>query len=188
MVNTGRLKIAAALALTSPFVPMLFQGEEWGASTPFQYFTDHPDHGLAKAVREGRRQESAAFGWKSDDIPDPQAPETFLRSRLNWDELSREPHAGLFEWHRQLIALRHHEPALLDDRLEAVQTRLDESARWLAVERGPITVVCLVSEHTQRVPVRAGEQVILLASDHSIQVESGSVMMPPDSVAILRTR
>jgi maltooligosyltrehalose trehalohydrolase len=188
LVNTGRLKIAAALALTSPFVPMLFQGEEWGASTPFQYFTDHPDHGLVKAVREGRRQESAAFGWKSDDIPDPQAPETFLRSRLNWDELSREPHAGLFEWHRQLIALRQHEPALLDDRLEAVQTRLDESARWLAVERGPITVVCLVSEHTQRVPVRAGEQVILLASDHSIQVESGSVMMPPDSVAILRTR
>jgi maltooligosyltrehalose trehalohydrolase len=188
LVNTGRLKIAAALALTSPFVPMLFQGEEWGASTPFQYFTDHPDHGVAEAVREGRRRESADFGWKSDHIPDPQAPETFLRSWLNWDELSRAPHAGLFEWHRQLIALRQHEPALLDDRLEAVQTRLDESARWLAVERGPITVVCLVSEHAQRVPVRPGEQVILLASDNSIRVESGGVMMPPDSVAVLTKR
>jgi maltooligosyltrehalose trehalohydrolase len=76
----------------------------------------------------------------------------------------------------------------LDDRLEAVQTRLDESARWLAVERGPITIVCLVSEHAQRVPVRPGEQVILLASDNSIRVESGGVMMPPDSVAVLTKR
>ena len=78
LVSPGRLKIAAALVLTSPFVPMLFQGEEWGASTPFQYFTDHPEPDLAKAVREGRRQEFAAFGWKPEDIPDPQTPETFL--------------------------------------------------------------------------------------------------------------
>jgi maltooligosyltrehalose trehalohydrolase len=76
----------------------------------------------------------------------------------------------------------------LDDRLEAVQTRLDESARWLAVERGPITVVCLVSESRERVPLRAGEKVVLMTSDHSIQVESGGVTMPPDSVAILRMR
>ena len=188
LVNTGRLKIAAALALTSAFVPMFFQGEEWGASTPFQYFTDHSDHGLAKAVREGRRRESADFGWKSTDIPDPQAPETFLRSKLNWDELLQDPHAGLLDWHRQLIALRQREPALLDDRLEAVQTRFDESARWLTVERGPLTVVCLVSERAQGIPVRAGEQAILMASDPSIQVERGGVMMPPDSVAILRMR
>lgn len=188
LVSPGRLKIAAALTLTSPFVPLLFQGEEWGASTPFQYFTDHPDPELAKAVREGRRKEFAAFGWKPKDIPDPQAPDTFLRSKLRWDELSREPHAGLLEWHRQLIRLRQREPALLDDRLEAVQTRLDESARWLAVERGPFTVVCLLSERAQRVPVRAGAQALLLASDDSIQVANGGVIMPPDSVCVLMAR
>jgi maltooligosyltrehalose trehalohydrolase len=188
LVNAVRLKIAAALTLTSPFVPMLFQGEEWGASTPFQYFTDHPEPELAKAIREGRRKEFAAFGWKPEDIPDPQAPETFLRSKLNWEELSRAPHAGLLEWHRQLIALRQREPALLDDHLEAVETRFDESAHWLVVERGPITVICLVSERAQRVPVRAGVQAILMASDDSIQISKGGVMMPPDSVCVLAIR
>ena len=73
----------------------------------------------------------------------------------------------------------------MDGRLESVQTRLDESGGWLAVERGPITVVCVVSERPQRVPVRAGEQMLLTASDEAIRVEGGSVVMPPDSVAVL---
>jgi maltooligosyltrehalose trehalohydrolase len=186
LVSLGRVKIAAALVLTSPFVPMLFQGEEWGASTPFQYFTDHPEPDLAKAVREGRRRELAAFGWQPEEAPDPQAPGTFLGSRLNWEERSREPHAGLLDWHRQLIRLRQREPALSDGRLEDVQTRLDEAARWLVVERGPIAVVCLLGDRAQRVPVRAGELTILMASDDSIQVGGGGVAMRPDSVAILR--
>ena len=188
LVSTARLKIAAALTLTSPFVPMLFQGEEWGASTPFQYFTDYLEPELAKAIRDGRHRELAAFGWKTEAIPDPQAPDTFLRSKLIWKELSREPHAGLLDWHRQLIALRKRLPALLDDRLESVQTRFDESARWLAVERGPVSVVCLVSERAQRVPVPTGAQTILMASDDSIQVANGCVIMPPDSVCILTAR
>jgi maltooligosyltrehalose trehalohydrolase len=167
---------------------MLFQGEEWGASTLFQYFTDHPEPDLAKAVREGRRKEFAPFGWKAEDIPDPQAPETFQRSKLNWEELAREPHAGLLDWHCQLIKLRQSEPALSDGRREAVQTRFDERAGWLMVERGPIIVVCLVSDRAQHVPLRAGERAILLASDASIRVDGSSLTMPPDSVAILRSR
>ncbi len=186
LVGKDRLKIAAALVFTSPFVPMLFQGEEWGASTPFQYFTDHPEPDLGKAVSEGRRKEFAAFGWKPEDIPDPQARETFLRSKLDWREMSREPHAGLLDWHRRLIQLRRAEPALLDGRLEDVQARFDESAGWLAVERGSITVVCTVSERPQRVPVRAGEQMSLMASNDSIRREGANLVMPPDSVAVLR--
>ena len=186
LVSLGRLKIAAALVLTSPFVPMLFQGEEWGASTPFQYFTDHPEPDLAKAVREGRRREFAAFGWKPEEVPDPQAPRTFLGSRLNWEELSREPHGGLLDWHRRLIKLRQREPALSDGRLEAVLTRFDESARWLAVERGPLTIITFLSDRLQRVPIRAGRHVILMASDDSIQMNRSSIVMPPESVAVLK--
>ena len=85
LVNEGRAKIAAALVITAPFVPMLFQGEEWAASSPFQYFTDHEAE-LGKLVSEGRKKEFAAFGWNPDEIPDPQDEQTFLRSKLNWNE------------------------------------------------------------------------------------------------------
>ena len=81
---------------------MLFQGEEWGASAPFQYFTDHIDAELGRLVSEGRRREFAAFGWKPEDVPDPQDPATFERSILDWAELDKEPHAGLLEWHQEL--------------------------------------------------------------------------------------
>src|SRR5262249_20097959 len=95
LVSPGRRKIGAALVLTSPFVPMVFHGEEWGASTPFQYFTDHENPALGRAVSDGRRREFAAFGLQAEDVPDPQAPETFHRSKLDWTELEREPHASV---------------------------------------------------------------------------------------------
>jgi maltooligosyltrehalose trehalohydrolase len=76
LISPGRLKIAAGLVLTSPFVPLLFQGEEWGASTPFQYFTDHEDPELGRAVSEGRRSEFSAFAWSAEEVPDPQDPAT----------------------------------------------------------------------------------------------------------------
>ena len=86
LVTIERLKIAAALADDAPFVPMLFQGEEWNASTPFQYFTDHQDSQLAESVRKGRRAEFAHFVANASEIPDPQASQTFQRSKLDWDE------------------------------------------------------------------------------------------------------
>jgi maltooligosyltrehalose trehalohydrolase len=79
---------------------MLFMGEEWGATTPWQYFTDHRDPALADAVRKGRQAEFASFGW--DEVPDPQDPETFARSKLDWSQA----HGELLDWHRALIALR----------------------------------------------------------------------------------
>ena len=84
-----RAKIAAALYLLSPFVPMLFQGEEWAASTPFLYFADHDDPELARAVSEGRKKEFAAFGWDPASIPDPENQATFDASKLNWEEVKR---------------------------------------------------------------------------------------------------
>lgn len=187
LVSLGRQKIAAALVFTSPFVPMLFQGEEWAASSPFQYFTDHPEPDLANAVREGRRREFASFGWKPEDVPDPQARETFERSKLNWSELRRDPHAALLAWHRQLIQLRRNEPALTDGRLDLVNVRFDESARWFVLERGPITVACNLASAAQRVPLREGIHTMLLASDAAASIAGMALELPPDSVAILKT-
>jgi len=72
VVGRSRAKIAAALVLTSPFIPMLFQGEEWAATSPFQYFANHEDPEMARAVSEGRKHEFEAFGWKPESIPDPE--------------------------------------------------------------------------------------------------------------------
>src|SRR5690606_15378632 len=140
LVSEGRLRLAAALVLTAPHVPMLFMGEEWGASTPFCYFTDHVDAGLADAVREGRRAEFAAFGWDPAAIPDPQAEETFRRSVLRWDERAQGGHARILAWYRDLIALRRRTPELLDGRRDRVRVAWDE-AGWIRVARGPVTVV-----------------------------------------------
>jgi maltooligosyltrehalose trehalohydrolase len=117
--------------LTAPFIPLLFQGEEWGASSPFQFFTAYDDPTLGQAVATGRREEFAAFGWPPHEVPDPQAHHTFARSKLQWDELAREPHAALLDWHRRLIRLRRAVPALSDGRLERMRVDYDEEARWL---------------------------------------------------------
>jgi len=163
LMGTGRLKIAAALVLCSPFVPMLFQGEEWAASTPFQYFTDHGDADLGRAVSQGRRREFAAFGWEPDDVPDPQDPETFRRSRLDWDEVGHSPHAEVLAWHRRLIRLRREVPALAGSDVGDVEVRFDEAAGWLVLERGPLSVVCNLSDAEQAVPLGDGGESVVPA-------------------------
>jgi maltooligosyltrehalose trehalohydrolase len=181
VVGPGRLKIAAALVLTAPFVPMLFQGEEWAASSPFQYFTSHTDPALGQAVSEGRRGEFADFGWSPDEVPDPQDPATFERSKLRWEEVTGGHHAELLRWHRALIALRRSTPDLLDGRLDRVRTSLAEAAGTLVVERGSITLALNlgVDPATLDLP---GETV--LASEPAATAAS----LPPDSVVILRAR
>jgi maltooligosyltrehalose trehalohydrolase len=186
LMSTGRLKIGAALVLTAPFVPMLFQGEEWGASTPFQYFTDHEDTALGQQVSEGRRNEFAAFGWDPTEVPDPQDPATFQRSKLDWSEMEREPHASLLDWHRRLIALRHSLPPLTDGRLDRVHVRYDEQARWLVMQRGLVAVACNLAERTQRVPLPkgAGRQVLLASAPGAKLAEDG-VEIAGDGVVVV---
>ena len=106
LVGPDRVRAGAALTLLAPAVPLIFQGEEWAASTPFPYFTDHDDPELAEAVRNGRRSEFAAFGWKPEDVPDPQSEETFRSAILNWDELAHPNHAQILEWYRTLLQQR----------------------------------------------------------------------------------
>jgi len=188
LLSTERLKIGAALVMLSPFVPMLFQGEEWGATSPFLYFTSHEDKVLAKAVRDGRSREFAAFGWRGQDVPDPQARSTFLRSKLDWTEPAREPHAGLLDWHRELIRLRRSHPALAEDRLEDVRVYCDEAARWLTMERGCLTVVVNLAARRQVVPLPSkARRRVLLASVSGLRSSHASITLPPDSVAVLST-
>jgi maltooligosyltrehalose trehalohydrolase len=112
LADVNRLAAGAALLLTLPYTPMLFMGEEWGASTPWCFFSSYPSAELGQAVTEGRRKEFAAYGWDPHDVPDPQDPRTFERSKLNWSELSRDPHRRLLQWYQDLVALRRTEPSL----------------------------------------------------------------------------
>ncbi|MCF8050572.1 MAG: malto-oligosyltrehalose trehalohydrolase [Desulfobacterales bacterium] len=187
LVSQDRLKIGAALVLTAPFVPMLFQGEEWAASTPFLYFTDHQDPELGAAVKAGRQAEFVDFGWKPDQIPDPQEEETFLRSKLDWDELGRAPHDAMYEWHRALIGLRRRFPALRDGRMERTTVDLDEEARWLVMRRGEVSVACNLAEASQWIPCRGtADQTILLATHSAVALENDKIFLPPESLTILK--
>jgi maltooligosyltrehalose trehalohydrolase len=188
LMSLGKLKIGAALVLTSPFLPMLFQGEEWGASTPFFYFTDYQEPELANAVREGRCREFAAFGWKPEETADPQARETFESSKLNWQEIAREPHAEILEWHKKLIQLRRNEPELNDGRMDAVRARFDEEKRWFVVERGTINVVCNFSGKAETVSLCAGNYRVLLISEMDVKISGNEISLPPESVAILKQK
>jgi len=105
LVNFEALKLAAGINLLSPFVPMLFMGEEYGENAPFQYFTSHGDPDLVEAVRRGRREEFAAFGWEGN-VPDPQDEQTFARSALNHSLKQEEPHQTLWRFYQRLIQIR----------------------------------------------------------------------------------
>jgi maltooligosyltrehalose trehalohydrolase len=185
LMNLGRLKIGAAIVLCAPFIPMLFQGEEFGADTPFQYFTNHEEPEVARAVSDGRRNEFAAFGWKVADIPDPQDPETFSRSKVNWTELEREPHASLLAWHKQLIALRRNTPEFTDGRLDRVEVQLSENDQWLTFRRGEYVIAVNLSQGMRTVPL-AFPGKLVLASDAGCMIHESGLEMPSDSVAILR--
>ncbi|MFE4953612.1 malto-oligosyltrehalose trehalohydrolase [Streptomyces sp. NPDC056653] len=190
-LSPGLLACAAALVLTGPFTPMLFMGEEWGARTPWQFFTDHTDPALAEAVRNGRRREFAAHGWAADDIPDPQDPATRNRSCLDWTEPEREPHARLHAWYRELIALRRTMPDLSDPDLAAVKTAHDEQGRWLAYRRGDLRIAVNLDEKPATIPLgggrnRTGMGSVLAAWEPVAAPDAdGLLHLPPESSVVL---
>ncbi|MGD0443709.1 MAG: malto-oligosyltrehalose trehalohydrolase [Edaphobacter sp.] len=186
IVGMDRAKVAAGLVFTAPFVPMIFEGEEFAATTPFLYFSDHDDPEMARSVREGRRGEFAAFGWNPVDIPDPGSEETFRRSKLRWDEVHEGRHEEMLEWYRRLIALRRGSPSLNNGEPGQTKVRFDEERRYLVMERGAVTVICNLGdermefENPKRIP-------LVMASSPDIKVTRSAVMVPPDRLAILST-
>jgi maltooligosyltrehalose trehalohydrolase len=185
-LSPGRCKVGAALYLLGPFVPMVFQGEEWGASAPFQYFTSHSDLELGRAVAAGRRSEFKAFGWQPDRVPDPQDEATFERSKLDWDEVRTGGHGELLDWYRACIALRRGTPALADGRIDRVRARCHEGAGWLVVERDPITIAVNLGAERAQVELGGGRGTrVLLASEPQAAVAGTCALLPPDSVVVL---
>ncbi|MFF4954208.1 malto-oligosyltrehalose trehalohydrolase [Streptomyces chattanoogensis] len=149
-LSPGLLACAAALVLCSPFTPMLFMGEEWGARTPWQYFTDHPDPELAEAVRAGRRREFAAHDWSGTDAdwPDPQDPATRDRCVLNWSEPDSAPHTALLAWYRTVLGLRRELPPQAGPDRAATHVTYDEDARWLLLRNGSVRVAVNLARDT----------------------------------------
>ncbi|OBI12826.1 malto-oligosyltrehalose trehalohydrolase [Mycobacterium sp. E2497] len=180
----GQLAIKAALALGTPFTAMLFMGEEYAASTPFQFFSSHPEPELAKATAEGRKAEFAEHGWDADEIPDPQDPQTFRRSKLKWDEVDSGEHGRVHRLYRELIALRHSDPDLADPWLEHLTVDYDEDQRWISVSRGRLRIVCNLGPEAVKVPV-AGD-VVLAWGDPS--VDADHTVLEGQSFAILAVR
>lgn len=179
-----RAKIAAALVFTSPFIPLIFQGEEWAASSPFQYFAEHEDAEMARAVSQGRKREFAAFGWNPADIPDPENPATFERSKLRWNELHEPQHAETFAWYRELIRLRRATPCLNNGEARHLRVFYNEQQTWLRMERGSITVICnLGTEDRQFLLPRSSR--ILLSSYPGLRSADDSLTVPPDTVVVV---
>jgi maltooligosyltrehalose trehalohydrolase len=181
-LSAGQLAVKAALVLGSPYTAMLFMGEEWGASTPFQFFSSHPEPELARATAEGRKREFAEHGWDAEDIPDPQDPQTFARSKLNWDEVATGEHARLLGVYRELITLRRKESDLADPWLGDLVVDYDDDQCWIAMRRGRFTIACNLGADTARIPV-AGAVVLSWGSP---TVVGGATELPGHSFAILR--
>ncbi len=182
--SPAHAKIAAALTLTAPFLPMLFQGEEFAASSPFQYFTDHEDKELGKLVSEGRKKEFAAFGWDPEDIPDPQDESTVKNSKLKWEELAQPKHADMLEWYKRLIALRKAHPELTDGQMDQVDVDFDEEDRWFSMQRGGLVVIFTLDEEGYSADLEEGVELVL-GSDPGVKVEDGELTIPGVGVAIL---
>ena len=181
MLGVPQLKAIAALTLLSPFVPLLFQGEEWGASTPFLYFTDHENEELGRLVAEGRSREFSSFRWPGA-VPNPQELATFSRSKLDWAELSAAPHAELYEWHRQLIHLRRAKKRVRSK--AAVQ--FDAEAGWLKFVHGGLLCVFNFAPTAQRVRMPRGAWDLALRSD--MQDSAPADEVPGHATLIYRRR
>lgn len=179
----ARQRIGAAFVLLGPYIPMLFQGEEWAASAPFLYFTDHDDPDLGREVTEGRRAEFAYFGWRAEDVPDPQAEATFLASKLRWAESDGGEHAAMRRWYRDLLAIRAAHPALrsCDRSAVAVEFREDE---WLVLDRGDVSVAATLGSAPATVPWRAARPSVPLRHSGGYALDGDSLHLKGDSVVV----
>jgi maltooligosyltrehalose trehalohydrolase len=161
---------------------MLFMGEEWAASTPFAFFTSHPEPELGTATAEGRIAEFEKMGWDPDEVLDPQDPETFRRSKLDWAELDEGRHAVVLNCYRRLGRLRRELPQLTDPAFGSVSCSVE--GRLFTMRRGDLLVVVNAGETEVTVPVDAGE--VLFETPSGVGLEDGALTLPPHGGGLLR--
>jgi len=173
LVSEGQVKLAAVLTLCSPFLPLLFMGEEYGETAPFFYFTGFKDTALANAVTEGRKRELGSH-YSERDFADPQALSTFELCKLDWTKIEVDPHSSILRLYRDLIALRKRHPSLNNCRKDLTEIRFDEQAKVLVMKRtdpdGERSLLVLnFSAQFQSIPVgvdvREWRQVLSTAAD-----------------------
>ena len=194
-VSVDRGLCAATWLMTQPFTPMLFMGEEFGASTPWQFFTAHPEPELGKAVAEGRKAEFASMAWDHATVPDPQDPETFERSKLKWDEVHQGDHERIFTAYRDLIALRRNTPELTSQDWSTMATQASDDEQWFVLKRmsepesehGVVTAINL-SDQERELPLMGGDAPqMLFASGVEPGLDTpGKVTLAPNTAAVLR--
>jgi maltooligosyltrehalose trehalohydrolase len=196
LVSQASQRLAAAVLLLSPYVPLIFMGEEWGETNPFLYFVSHGDEALAMAVREGRRAEFAKFEWRGE-VPDPTAVESFERSRLDWAKPERDPHRGLLALYRDLLVLRRSQPALRPGE-PVVDVHFDNSAGWIQQRLARPGAAEVLAVHNfnpadeSRIPLRvAGRWDLVLTTDdpayggQGVATYDGTVLVLPGRGAAL---
>jgi maltooligosyltrehalose trehalohydrolase len=196
LVSTGELKVAAALMLCAPALPMLFMGEEWGERSPFLYFTSHTDPALAAAVREGRKKEYAEFVKEEEEqgltnldagLVDPQSIASFEQSKIDWTRLERSPHKELLRFYTDLIRLRKQYECLSNCDKKLTEVTFDEDGRWIIVERrdecgSAARLVCNMASRPQSVSLSFREKGLwrlMLWSEGALDGDTPDIESPP---------
>lgn len=187
-LDDDQLLLGAMLLLGSPFTPMLFMGEEWAATTPFPYFSSHPEPDLARAVTEGRVREFAKLGWDPDEVLDPQDPETYRAAVLRWDELKTGRHARVLEGYRQLARLRHELAELTNPDLRRVRSTVGETARWIIVERGDVVLVANLGDTPTSVTLGLDTYEVVWQTPTPVSLDGEHLDLPRHAGAVLVRR
>lgn len=186
LVGMDAAKVAVGVVLTAPFLPMLFMGEEFAASTPFLYFADHEEDEMRRRVAEGRKRDFKAFGWEEAAVPDPESPETYERSKLDWAEMHRGKHAEMLAWVKELIHLRRTTADLNDGDLGHLHVEGREEDKLLTMRRGSIRVLANLGQTLWTTDLRERES-LRLASRDEVRPAEGKIGMPAMSFAVLIT-
>ncbi|GAA4469633.1 malto-oligosyltrehalose trehalohydrolase [Nemorincola caseinilytica] len=189
-------KLLAGAVMVAPYLPLLFMGEEWGCTTPFQYFIHHGDKELINAVREGRRKEFEHF-FSEENCPDPQAEETFMACKVPWEELQQPQHALLMRYYRMLLSVRMNTPALYVLNRDNVNVVVDERTQTLMLHRWHDMqhVICVMNFSDMPQLIQVPWQLPALSSmfdSASIEwggpgesdLDGGSIVIRPHSIGI----
>jgi len=199
LVDVDRLAAGAALLLTLPYTPMLFMGEEWGASSPWMYFTAFADAELGDAVSQGRQQEFVGHGWEADAVPDPQVPRTFSASKLDWDEAGSGEHAELATWYRSWLALRVSDPPIgsaaagpssRPGEIECDWSRpveVGERPAWFSIRRGTWRTVVNLSDGEVVIDLPEGRTDVVLDWRERARLEASTLRLEARGTVVLRS-